>query len=141
MRKTTIASIAFTSILFLAATASARYPSYDEMRQVKYLAHELYEGSHYLYKASAEYVDYPSYEEKEALQDLHRLSERAHHFYRQVDHHYRSPRHTEKDFERLIRAYYAAIDSSHYLPTYAHYRSQFSNLKRGMNSLVHYYGG
>ena len=141
MRKTATLAITLASFLLLAASSSARHPSYDEMRQVKYLAHELYEGSHYLYKVSADYVDYPSYEEKDALRDLHHLSQRAHHFYRQVDHHYRSPRHTEKDFERLIRAHYAAMDSAPYLPTYGHYRTRFHNLKRSMDSLVHYYGG
>lgn len=137
------ALLAFLALsLGFASTATAgQYPEHAQMRKVKYLAHELYKGARYLYEHSARYTRHASYSEYEALEDLDRLARRSHHFYEQVGRYYRQPRHTERDFRRLLRAYRAASRGFHDLSTYRRYHDDFECLIETMDKLVHYYGG
>ena len=142
MKKT--AFIATTTALILGFAPAAwagSYPSHHDMKKVKYLAHELYEGADHLYDKSHSYARRGDYREREANRDLHSLAKAAHHFYRQVEDYYREPRHTERDFRRLINAYYRAKDGFHYLKAYDYYPEDFRCLTDVMDKLVYYYGG
>ncbi|MEM7350668.1 MAG: hypothetical protein AAF657_07670 [Acidobacteriota bacterium] len=135
-------TIASALLLGLAPAAWASYyPEYRQMKKVKYLAHELYEGADHLYEKSSYYSRRGDRYERRAARDLHDLAKAAHHFYDQVDRYYRQPRHTEKDFRRLIYAYHEAVDGFRYLEAYDHYRRDFRCLIETMDKLVHYYGG
>lgn len=147
MKKTLTLSIVLT--LALAGTAFADYgssshyyPEYREMKKVKYLAHELYKGAHYLHEHAARYAPrYTSYGEREAIEDLYRLAKRADNFYEQVGRYYREPRRTEREFRRLVRAYRVASRGFHELSTYRRYHEDFECLIETMDKLAHYYGG
>ena len=133
--------IAFALLQGLAPAAWASYPSRYEMKKVKYLAHELYKGADHLYEKSSYYARHGNRYERNAARDLRQLAKSAHHFYDQVDRYYREPRHTERDFRRLIYAYHEAVEGFRYLSAYDHYRRDFKCLTDAMDDLVHYYGG
>ena len=141
MTKTLHTAIAGALLLGIAPAAWASYPSHYEMKKVKYLAHELYEGAEHLYDKSSYYARRGDRRERDATHYLHQLAKASHRFYGQVEDYYRQPRRTEREFRRLIHAYYLAVDGFHYLRAYDHYREDFRCLTQVMDKLVHYYGG
>lgn len=135
-------ALAFLTFLGTAGAATAgHHPDGTDMRKVKYLAHELYEGARYLEEQSREYAYYPGRRERDSLYALRELAEQAHHFYEQVGRYYRDPVHTEHDFRRLARAYREASYGFHYLAAYDHYHEEFRCLRETMDKLAYYYGG
>lgn len=126
--------------LVVAPAAWAAHPSHHQMKKVKRLAHEVYEGAHYLHEKSARYATHDWRDEK-ARYALHELSKRAHDFYRASDRYYGDPYRTEDAFRDLIHAYYFASDRFRYLYAYDHYRRDFECLRDLMDDLVYYYGG
>lgn len=138
----TTTALAFLTFLGTAGVATAgHYPEYEDMKKVKYLAHELYKGARYLEDHARDYARYPSRRERESLYALRDLAERSHHFYEEVGRYYRDPVHTERDFRRLVRAYRRASRGFHELAAYDHYHEEFRCLRETMDKLAYYYGG
>lgn len=133
--------IALLGALVATTAAWASHPSPGQMARVRALAHELEDAAHHVHAAAERSAHHYSRAESDALKKLHRLDDRARHFHREVERYYRDPYHTERDFERLIDAFYEARYAMHYLHAFDHVREDFYQVERLVNRLADYYGG
>ncbi len=98
------ALIPTTALLFtalLAAPQARAEHSYSGLEAVRAIAHDLEDATRDLYYAARHERHHFDRRERHALDDLYRLNNRARHFHREIERHYRDPYHTESDFREL----------------------------------------
>jgi hypothetical protein len=136
--KTTILIIAVALAL---AVGPAQAADFAEPDRIQYLAHDLEEAARHVHESAEAYAHHGGRRERRALGTLHRLDRQARHFHRQVERYRRSPRHTEKDYRRLVRAYYEAQQAMRGLHTFEHVYRDFHRVEALIDELAYYYEG
>ncbi len=131
------------TILFLSFTslALANHPQSNRFERVRLLAHELEEAAKHVHHQAEESAHHLSDPEEHALQRLHDLEKKAAHFHNEVEEDYQNPRHTEKDFRKLVETYYRALGAMNYLHSYNHIYRDFERVSDLMQQLMRLYGG
>lgn len=134
------ALIILAASLIVALPAAARHPGYDDMEEVKRLAHEVDRAARHLHRSAEAEAHHFDRRESYALEHLHFLEDAARHFHAEVERYYRDPRHTERDFHRLYAAYRDAVDTFGFLHAYDHLYRDLRRVERPMERLAAYYG-
>ncbi len=118
------------------ARAEHRYSPLEEVRAI---AHELERATRDLYEAARHERHHYDRRERHALDDLSRLKDRARHFHREVERHYRDPYHTEADFLELRAAVDHVIRGRRDLHPYPAVDSRLRRVHELMARLDAYY--
>ena len=108
---------------------------------VRSLAHQIDELADSIHRRAEERAHHGTLEERQALRDLHTLSETATHFHSQVESWWQDPNHTQEDYRNLVNAYEAARWSFERLHTFWDIKYDFQRLGELVNQLRSYYNG
>ena len=126
------------ALLLVAPNARAEH-RYSPLEAVRGLAHELEDATRDLYYAARHERHHYDGRERHALEDLYRLKDRARHFHREIERHYRDPYHTEADYLELRRAVEHTIWGRHDLHPYPSVERHLVRVDRLMEQLDAYY--
>jgi len=92
------------SFLFVSTTAFAGHPRVQDMVSVKRMAHSIERSATSLHQIAERRSHHGGYQARQALTILHELNKTAQHFHNSVERNRQSPRHTETDYRKLVRA-------------------------------------
>lgn len=116
--------------------SSVRYDS----RRVAVLAHELEETAESIHREAERNNRRPDRREAQMLAALHELNEEAEHFHEQVEGRHQDSRHSARDFEGLVRAYWQTGDVLDRVAPRPYVDRGMERIGRLLSELSGYYG-
>ncbi len=117
-----------------------RYPGRTDMRRVAELASQLEHTTTYVHREFERNNRRPDRNEERVAIRLHELERQADRFRGQVDGYGRDPRSTERDFQRLLDAFYAAEESLRYTGRRSYVERGLDQIGGILSELTRYYG-
>ena len=125
-----------TTAVLVSAPAFAGHPTPQDMPQVRQYAHTVEDTAKQLHRIAERRARYAP---RWALVALHRLEEASDHFHDQVERYMADPRHTERDWEKLVAAYRAARRAEHAIHGDQQVSRLFWQLRANMRRLTRVY--
>jgi len=123
----------------LSSPLYAGHPQVNQMDDVNRLAHEMHMKSEHVHKVAERYVHHGDSYEAQAITLLHNLHKAAEHFHNTVEEFIVEPRHTEKDYLKLMRAFLVAQRKRVFLHGKLHVQKDFNKMENTMQTLMAYY--
>ncbi|MDH3284048.1 MAG: hypothetical protein OEQ13_04865 [Acidobacteriota bacterium] len=140
MTKILVPMLALAALSAPALAEHRRDGARDARERIATIAHQVENATRKVHRSAERLAHHGAFREEKALERLHELERAARHFHEQVERGRFDIGHTENDLRVLLRSFYRAENSLHWLHAYDVVRRDFARVERLVDKLQRVYG-